>query len=382
VHCRRASLFAAALLAATLASPASGQLGLEANFKGYTFDDGLGPAAAQLLVFPVALRLPMSNSFQVDFFSAWARGEVERENATYRLEGWVDTQAKMSWTAAPWMVLSVGVNIPTGRASHDAEESAVAAVLAADLLGFREATWGTGLSITSGLATAARLGGWGVGIGASYRVANGFEPAAGQAVTYEPGNEARFRLGLDHNVGEAGKFSAGVTLQNFAEDQVRDEDADPRNLFQAGDRLMVDASYAFRLGSQTWTLYGSDLWREKGDLFLPVVDARGTVVGDSTVATGTQNLISAGLAGAIPLGSVYRVRPTVDVRLQSRAEQNGSNEGSGWMVAAGGDIPLRFGNAFDMFPRARYTFGSIEGTDGKMYGTSGAEFGVTIRFGG
>jgi hypothetical protein len=379
---KRASLLLAAALASTMAAPAAGQLGLEASFKGYTFDEGLGPTAAELLIFPVAIRLPLSSTFQVDLFGAWARGEVERDDATYRLEGPVDTQAKVSWTAAPWMVLSVGVNIPTGVASHDAEEALVASVLATDLLGFREATWGTGLSITSGLATAARIGGWGVGLGASYRVANGFEPAAEQAITYEPGNETRVRLGLDHNVGEAGKFSAGATLQNFAEDQVRDADTDPRNLFQAGNRFMVDASYAFRLGSQTWTLYGSDLWREKGDLFLPVVDATGKVVGDSTTATGTQNVVSAGLTGAIPLGSIYRLRPAIDVRMQTREEQNGSSEGSGWIVAAGGDFPLRFGGAFDMFPRARYTFGSIEGADGKKYDAKGAEFGVTIRFGG
>jgi hypothetical protein len=379
---KRSHVIAAALLASALATPAAAQLGLEASFKGYTFDEGLGPTAAQLLIYPVALRLPLSSTFQVDVFGAWARGEVELDDATYRLEGPVDTQAKMSWTAAPWMVLSVGVNIPTGNASHDAEESVVASVLATDLLGFREATWGTGLSVTSGLATAARLGGWGVGIGASYRVANGFEPAADQAITYEPGNEVRIRLGLDRNVGEAGKFSAGITVQNFAEDQVRNEGTDPRNLFQAGNRFMVDAAYAFRLGSQTWTLYGSDLWREKGDLFLPVVDASGAIIADSTLTTGTQNLISGGLTGAIPLGSVYRLRPALDVRVQSREEQNGSQEGSGWIVAAGGDIPLRFGNAFDLFPRARYTFGKIEGPDGNMHESKGAEFGVTIRFGG
>jgi hypothetical protein len=380
---RRASLFAAAALAAILAAPAAAQttIGLEGSFKGYTFDEGLGPTAAQLIITPLAIRIPMG-AIQADLYGAWAQGEVERGGATYRLTGPVDTQVKLSWNAAPWMVLSASVNAPTGKASHDAEEAVVASVLAADLLGFRESSWGSGLSVTSGLATATRMGQWGVGLGASYRVANGFEPAADQAITYEPGNEVRVRLGFDRNVGEAGKFSAGFTVQNFKEDQVRNAGADPRNLFQAGNRLMGDMSLAFRVGSQTWTLYGSDLWREKGDLFLSVVDAAGKVIGDSTVATGTQNLISAGFVGAIPLGSLYRLRPAVDLRVQSREEQNGSSEGSGWILSAGGDFPLRFLASYDLFPRARYSFGKIEGPGGGKFSAKGAEFGLTIRWGG
>ena len=373
----RISGAAALLLAAASGAGAQTTIGVEGGFKGYSFDAGLGPEAAQLFIVPVALRVPLSNTLQADVFSAWARGEVERGGATYRLEGIVDTQVKATWTARPWAVLSLAVNLPTGNESHNAEEAQVASVLATDLLGFRESTWGTGLAITSGLATATRMGEWGMGLGASYRVANGFEPAADQGLMYEPGNEARVRVGLDRNVGEAGKLSAGVTFQSFSEDQV-----DGTNLFQAGNRFMVDGAYAFRLGSQTWTLYGSDLWREKGDLFLPVVDANDAVVGDSTITTGTQNLLSLGFVGAIPVGSIYRIRPSADLRMQSREEVNGSDEGSGWILSAGFDVPLRLLGTYDVFPRVRGITGSITGADGADHGAKGFEAGVTIRWGG
>jgi hypothetical protein len=374
----RATLLGAALIAAVSASSAGAQttIGLEAGFKGYSFDEGLGPKAAQLLIVPLAVRVPLSATVQTDLYAAWAEGQVERAGSTYRLSGLVDTQLKTSWTAAPWAVLSLGLSLPTGHESHDAEESVVAAVLATDLLGFRESTWGTGLAVTTGVATATRFGQWGVGMGASYRMANGFEPSADQGLTYEPGNEARVRLGLDRNVGETGKLSAGVTLQKFSEDQV-----DGRNLFQAGNRLMVDGSYAFRLGSQTWTLYGSDLWREQGDLFLSVIDGAGKVVGDSTVVTGSQNLLSLGVTGAIPIGSIYRLRPGADLRVQSREEQTGSSEGSGWMMGLGADFPLRLFGTYDVFPRARFTLGGIEGADGEGHAARGGEFGITVRWG-
>jgi hypothetical protein len=364
-------------LLALAVTPASAQLGIAGSFKGYTFDAGLGPTAAELLIVPVALRIPFSETFQTDIMGAWAQGRVEREGATYQLDGIVDTQVKMSWTAAPWMVLSLGVNAPTGNESHDTEEAVVAAVLATDLLGFRESTWGTGLAITSGIATARRMGQWGLGLGASYRMADGFEPASDQEVVYEPGDELRLRLGLDRNIGEAGKLSLGVTVQDFSEDQL-----DGRNLFQAGNRLMVDGAYSFRLGSQTWTLYGSRLWREKGDLFLAIVNSGGDVVGDSTVATEKQELLSFGLIGAIPMGSLYRLRPTLDFDVQSREGPNQTDVGSGWMLGVGADFPLRLFGTYDLFPRARYTRGNIRGDAGGDFGVSGAEVGLTVRFGG
>jgi hypothetical protein len=212
-------------------------------------------------------------------------------------------------------------------------------------------------------------------------MANGFEPAPDQPLTYEPGNETRVRLGVDRNVGEAGKLSAGLTLQNFSTDQFSTEQIERQNLFQAGNRFMADGSYAFRLGSQTWTVYGSDLWREKGDLFLSVIDAGGAVVGDSTVTTGSQNLLTFGFAGAVPVGSIYRLRPGADLRLQSREDPTGSTEGSGWMLGAGADFPIRLFGTYDVFPRARFTLGSIEGPDGDSHGVRGGELGITVRWG-
>jgi hypothetical protein len=371
-------------LAATLTSSAAAQgtLGLEAGYKGYSFKPGLGAKAAELFIVPVAVRVPITNTVQADVYGAWARGQVERDGVKYRLAGPVDTQLKASWAARPWAIVSLALSVPTGKETHSNNEAVVAAVLASDLLGFRESTWGTGMAVTTGIATARRVGQWGLGVGASYRLASGFDPSSEQDLTYEPGSEMRIRVGADRNVGETGKVSAGITVQSFAKDQVAEGDADSRNLFRAGDRLMVDGSYAFRVGSQTWTAFASDLWREKGDLFLSLIDGTGTVVGDSTVATGSQNLVVAGVVGAIPIGSSYRLRPSADLHLQTRSEPNGSSEGSGWIFSVGADFPLRILGTYDIFPRARVSTGSLKGVDLKNHGVTGGEIGLTVRWGG
>ncbi|NJD18939.1 MAG: hypothetical protein FIA95_06605, partial [Gemmatimonadetes bacterium] len=142
-------------LAAALAAPASAQhsIGAGAEYRGYTFEEGLGVTAAQLLTVPMAARFPVG-SFTLDVYGAWAQGKVEKSDVAYELLGFVDTRVKLAWQATPWALVSVGASLPTGNSTHDGEEAVVASVLAADLLGFSEATWGTGAQVNSSLATA------------------------------------------------------------------------------------------------------------------------------------------------------------------------------------------------------------------------------------
>ena len=146
----RASGALALVLAAGMAAPAAAQqsIGVGTEYMGYTFEEGLGASAAQLLMFPVAVRFPVS-SLTFDLYAAWAQGKVERDDVAYTLQGPVDTRLKVSWEATPWALLSVGASLPTGNSTHNGEEAVVASVLAMDLLGFSEATWGTGAQITT-----------------------------------------------------------------------------------------------------------------------------------------------------------------------------------------------------------------------------------------
>lgn len=369
------ALAAAILTVGSLgAQQAQQSLGVSVNFQGLSFDEALGVDVANLLLIPIAYRFSVSEKFSADLYAAWAEGRVERENQTFVLNGAVDTRVRLSFQASPWAVLTVGAALPTGNATHNSEEAVVASVLSSDILGFNEATWGTGFAITTGVATVYSIGSWGVGIGASYRLADEFEPSADTAFSYSPGNESRLRFALDRNVGETGKFTGGVTVQTFQSDQL-----DGRNLFQAGNRLRVDASYAFRAGSSTWSVFVANLWRTDGDLSLQLIDDTGTVLGDSILSTGSQNLFMAGIGGAVPVGSTVYIHPMIDLRIQDR-NNDGFDAGSGWILRGGVDLPLRLFTAFDFFPRIRGLFGQLTAEGGARKGLWGIETGATIRF--
>lgn len=369
----RASLVLAAVLA--FAGPLSAQrtLGVSTFFQGYSFDKGLGADAAQLLMIPVGLRYPLGNRFTLDFYGAWAQGKVERDGVHFTMTGIVDSRIKASYQAASGVLLGVSLNLPTGNATHTTEEAIVAAVLSTDLLGFREASFGTGLGITSSVATAYRVGRWGVGVAGSYAVRNEFEPRADTAIRYAPGNEVRVRVGVDRNIGASGTLTGGVTFQSYTDDQV-----DGRNLFRAGNRIRGDASYQFRAGAGVWSVYATNLWRSQGDLTLDIVDSKGDFVKDTTLHTGSQNLFAAGVIGALRIGA-FLFRPQVDFRTQHRSE-SGSDAGSGWITGFGGDLPVRLFGAYDFFPRFRVVVGSIVDPTGTNRSVLGGEFSGTVRW--
>jgi hypothetical protein len=363
------------LLALSIATPASAQYvaGGGVDYLGYSFDEGLGADAAQLLMIPVAVRIPAGDKLIFDLFGAWAEGRVEQENQVFSLSGPVDTRLKASYQAMPWALVSVSANLPTGNSAHDGQEAIVASVLSTDLLGFRETTWGTGTAITTSVASAATAGGFGIGIAAAYSARGEFEPSADDpTLTYQPGNETRVRVGIDRNFGTS-TFTAGGTFVTYADDQARGE-----NLFQAGNRLRFDASYAFRAGAGVWSIYAADLMRENGDLTLDIIDQNGDFVSDTTVVTAKQNLIVGGIIGTVGIGGGYVFRPHVDYKYQTREERDGSQAGSGWMVAAGGDIPIRIAGT-EFFPKVRVYFGSIKDFNEVAVSTVGMEFNGTIR---
>jgi hypothetical protein len=323
-----------------------------------------------LIIFPVAVRLPITTRLSADIYAAWADGTVEQGNRIFVLNGFVDTRVRALFQASPWAVVSVAAKLPTGNASHTPDEALVASILASDLLGFQETNWGTGFGITSGIATARQAGEWGLGLGVSYSLAQDFEPEEGSPLRYEPGNEARLRLALDRNVGTGGKFTAGFTFQNYTEDQLKGS-----NLFQAGNRLRGDVSYAFRVGGSTWSAFAMNSWRAKGDV-LGVLGDGVVSAADTTIQTGTQNNLVVGFSGSVRVGSSLRIRPLVDLRIQSREE----DEGSGWLVGVGGDVPFSLLRSLDAFPLARVQFGKVEAQDGSRVSFIGGEFGLTLRF--
>jgi len=368
------ALAVVALVAATTPAAAQHSVGAGVSYQGYAFDEGLGTESAQLFMIPVGIRAQPTDALTLDVFGAWAEGRVEQNGTLLKLSGPVDTGVRAAYQATPWGLVTLGVNLPTGNARHDPEEAIVAAALSSDLFGFREASWGRGLAFTSSVAVARSVGSFGLGLAGAYSVRGKFKPDADQDdLEYQPGNEARVRLGLDRNFGNS-TLTVGATFINYTDDQ-----ANGINLFKAGNRFRFDATYAWRMAAGVWTVYAADLLRRNGDLTLEILDTSGVSQGFTDIETPSQNLALVGVIGAVGVGGGFVFRPHVDFKLQTRSDASGSDEGSGWIVAAGGDIPFRLFGGYDLFPKARVLLGSIKDSTGSGVGVFGMEFTATLR---
>ncbi len=364
---------ACALGAAFAATPlyAQYEVGGGPDYQGYAFDAGLGADAAQLFMIPIAVRVPATSALSFDIYAAWAEGRVERADTVYKLSGPVDTGVRVAYQATPWALVTLGANVPTGDSQHDGEEAIVAALMSTDLLGFREASWGRGFALTPSVAVARNMGNFGLGLAGAYSLRGKFTPNADDTtLEYQPGNETRIRLGIDRNFGNS-TLTLGGTLINYTTDQ-----ANGQNLFQAGKRFRFDATYAFRMGPGVWTIYAADLVRQNGTLTLLNIDP---TLGTTDVDTPKQNLAIVGFMGSMELGGGFVFRPHVDFKLQSREDSGGSDAGSGWLVAAGGDIPMRIFGGNDFFPKARVLIGSLKDATGAGVRVFGMEFKGTVR---
>jgi hypothetical protein len=273
---RRIGLTVAAALVAT-ASPlhAQGiwdsQLRLGPQYVSYSLSAPANEKISQLAI-PIFTAVPIFSSLTIDVGTSYAMTRFERTSlsgttpvtTTSEMNGLTDTQLRAIYSIGQdLLVLTAGVNIPTGSATVAPEELAAATVIGSDFLSFPVSGFGSGLGFTGGLAFARPLGAWNFGFGASMRYAGEYEPfedASGTATSFQPGPEYRVRTGIDHPWG-AGRIAFGVTYSKFGDDKAN------ATSYNTGDRYIGTFSMSNALSSGTnWSFNLWNLFRSSGTL--------------------------------------------------------------------------------------------------------------------
>ena len=170
-------------------------------------------------------------------------------------------------------------------------------MIGSDFLAFPITNMGTGFGGTGGIAMALPLSeDWNLGFGVSMRHSSQYDPfdvSGAQVLHYQPGNEYRGRVGLDHPVG-TGRFSLGLTYSTFGDDDLGG------SIYNTGNRYFAQLDYNNSLGPGRVSLTGWNLFRTRGTL------ADSSSIDKEDVAVGT-------VAYGIPMGGVV-LEPTVEGR--------------------------------------------------------------------
>lgn len=256
---------------------------------------------------PVYVMLPVTSRLSFDVGTSYTHAEVKfgDGSATSSISGLTDTQLRANYTlGSDFVVLTAGVNIPTGQSTVNVDQLAAASLIGNDFLAFPISNMGTGFGGTGGIAVARPFGDWSVGIGASARKSASYEPFDASTGVgdrhYQPGNEYRIRGGVDRAFG-TGRFNLGLTYSKFGDDDLGG------SIYNTGDRWLSQIGLNNNFGPGMLSLVGWDLFRKSGVL-----------VDGST--TGHENILAGALAYGVQSGSTTVIEPNIEARLWSQSE--------------------------------------------------------------
>lgn len=356
------SLTVVALTALTVL-PVSAQIANSSVLTAPTFTSltfGSGPAARTVSQFalPIVVLVPFSERISMDVSTAYAMSSVKADDSTAsEINGLTDTQirANIKLGSADNLLLTVGLNIPTGQYSVPEEQQEAAGQIGNDFLYYPISSMGNGLAMTGGVAYARPVGSWNIGGGASARKSTEFAAfsVASDDFRFTPADEYRVSINGDRPVGD-GALSLGLTYSIFGED-VADT-----TTYSTGDRVIANAGWNFPVKGTDVFLSAWNLFRLKGEIL--GADAPG------------ENVFN--VAGAVSIErNELLIQPNVEVRLW---QIGGARAGN--LMTAG--VRLRFpAGRFGFFPSVGYSIGNLYSiADGSATSVSGLRAAMTVRF--
>ncbi|MGE0351878.1 MAG: hypothetical protein AB7I33_09455 [Gemmatimonadales bacterium] len=323
--------------------------------RGYDIDGG--NRTTQLAV-PIAVVIPVNSRFAFDIGTYYASTSSEPAGGSRTtFSGLTDTQLRASYMfGQDAVVTTLMVNLPTGS-DQKLSEAGVTGAASANFLSFPVNSYRNGLSVTGGVAVATQLGAWNVGLAGSVRLNNEFTPFSDDSLKYTPGTEGRVKLGVDRLIGSS-RLQIGFTWSTFGNDAFTNLGGGSGS-YQAGDRLIGEATLTFLAGSGTLSAFVWNYYRSKAD-------------GAST--SNQENIFSGGLSGHWPLGRRVRLIPVIEGRLWS------PDQGNGRMFGAGASVEVPVGDRFVFSPGARFDLGRLEFQDGTDHNLTGWGLSALLRY--
>lgn len=361
-------LFPLALLLSASALPAQtfwdSSIRTGPQFYSYTIKAPLNEKISQLAV-PLFVVVPIMPALTVDVGTSFAmvQHEVTRliagipTTTKSELSGLTDTQIRANYAfGQDFVVVTAGLNLPTGSATVDPSELEAASRIGSDFLTFPISGFGSGFGMTGGAAVARPMGSWNFGFGASVRRSSEYEPfliAPDTALKFTPGPEYRARLGMDHPFG-TGRMSFGLTYSKFGDDKAN------AFTYNTGDRYIAQFAMNNSL-RQSGVDYSFVMWN--------LYRTSGTQINGSASPSGniTNAMMTFGIKGPANIG----VEPNIETRVWTEQKSKTSFLGT---------LGMRFfidRGRWAIVPGAGFSIGTMQSAT-----LTGFKATLGMRFGG
>jgi hypothetical protein len=326
---------------------------LSPQYVGYSFEQGGTKTTVTELAIPLAAVVPIVDRLTFDVSTAYAMSRVETGPAFSEINGLTDTQVRFNYTfGTDAVVLTAGLNIPTGQYEVAEDRIAAAGQIGNDFLAFPVSSFGNGLAGTGGIAVARSLGEWNLGVGASFRKSAEFGAFQldNDVLRFQPADEIRLRVGVDR-FALGGRVLFGLVYSAFGQDVAG------QTTYSTGDRVIGQAAFDVPVGAAQLFISGWHLARLEGEQ-----------VGGIAPPEAITN-VNAALG--FEIGRLF-LEPNVEGRLWSI---DGSRAGT---LAYGGLRTRLTLGPMVIFPSVSYGVGSLEGA-GVTTDVTGFKGGLAIR---
>ena len=251
------------------------ELRLAPQFMQYQIKSPSNETISELAV-PVFVSIPFGSRFTFDVGTSYARAKVTTGSTLSEINGLTDTQLRGNLTlGTDFVVITGGVNLPTGRSSVTLDQLTAAGRIGSDFLAFPISNMGTGLATTGGIAIARPFGDWNFGFGGAVRRSSTYDPynVPGPTLRFTPGDEYRARVGVDRGLNN-GRLSLGLTYSAFGKDDAGG------SVYNTGNRLIAQAVVTNSISGADVTLAGYNVFRAPGQY------ASGDPAGRENIANG------------------------------------------------------------------------------------------------
>lgn len=305
--------------------------------ESWTFPaaSALGFSGARQFTVPISAVVPVGANWNVDAYAAYANGSVKlaspdaQGHTEYALSGLTDLKLRVvGRIRGEGLLLTAGLNLPTGKTGADTIESEASGVLASPALRFRTPALGTGMGATTGIVMARETHGWALGFAGSLEYRGSYSPAAA----------AQVGLGqVDLSPGHAVHLS-------FAGDRVSGDARRAVNLiadfYTTGEVRTGAAGTDFHLGPSITATYQHQLGTHEFQSSLYVLERYRSAYqrGGKTVAGSSRSETEAGVQGFLPIRPSLGARMTLDARVHTNSLPDAT-------IIAAADPSVRFANA-------------------------------------
>jgi hypothetical protein len=179
---------------------------------------------------PLVVAVPIGSRWRIDLNGAYANSEVHLASAdpstgsdSYTLSGINDLRIRATGhIVGDNLLVTAGVNLPTGETEFDEEQLSALRVVSAPALSFQVPVLGTGGGGTLGVVLAKQLGQWAWAFGTSYEMRRRYTPialAAGIPVDFSPGDAVHLSLGTSRLFGQH-SMTFGVSADFYSSEEL------------------------------------------------------------------------------------------------------------------------------------------------------------------